>query len=49
MCGSDAVPQKRASISDRKFSLSNSLALRMPANGGLAPATSRSSPRVTFW
>ena len=44
MCGSDAVPQNRAIISEMKSSLSTSLSLRTPLNVELPPGCIRSVP-----
>ena len=44
MCGSEAVPAKRASIKEMKSSLSKSFGERTPLNVGLLPARSRSFP-----
>ena len=49
MCGSDAVPQNSASMSDRKSSLSNSFALRTFLKVGLEPGAMKSVPAVGFW
>ena len=39
MCGSDAVPQNKASMSEKKLSLSTKFLLRTPANVELAPGS----------
>src|SRR3954469_13582213 len=48
MCGSDAVPQNRANISDRKLSLAGSDSFWSPANVGLLPGRRTSCPAVGF-
>jgi len=49
MCGSDAVPQNNASISDKKSSLSKNVVPRTLWKVGLDPGAMKSLPGVGFW